>query len=321
MAISKMQYDPAMPHCAMKCMADKINELTEQINICTPDGIRVEGYYQSEAEFNDGPGSGPADPGVGYIVKKDGLNCLFISTGSDWQDCGPIQGEKGDPGPQGDKGETGPQGPQGPAGKDGTMTFEDLTDEQRATLKGEKGDPGEKGPQGPAGNEGQRGPQGPAGPQGVQGPRGLEGPQGPQGPAGPKGNDGVANLLDVYPVGSIYMSVVSTDPGTLFGGTWEQLKDRFLLAAGDTYSAGNEGGEEEVSLTQAQTPKRPDLYYYYDGNGTAIPPDTCFLQNDTWGYGNGTTKGYTNVYGPITDAEAHNNMPPYLAVYMWKRVS
>ena len=39
----------------------------------------------------------------------------------------------------------------------------------------------------------------------------------------------------VYPVGAIYMSVNNTNPGNLFGGTWEQIKDRFLLSAGDTY--------------------------------------------------------------------------------------
>ena len=47
----------------------------------------------------------------------------------------------------------------------------------------------------------------------------------------------------IYPVGSIYMSVNATSPASLFGGTWEQLKDRFLLAAGDTYAAGSTGGE------------------------------------------------------------------------------
>ena len=38
----------------------------------------------------------------------------------------------------------------------------------------------------------------------------------------------------IYPVGSIYMSTNSTNPSTLFGGTWKQIKDRFLLACGDS---------------------------------------------------------------------------------------
>ena len=53
----------------------------------------------------------------------------------------------------------------------------------------------------------------------------------------------VSKIFDsIYPVGSIYMSVNSTSPETLFGGTWVQIKDTFLLSAGDTYTAGNTGG-------------------------------------------------------------------------------
>lgn len=60
-------------------------------------------------------------------------------------------------------------------------------------------------------------------------------------------------LVDsIYPVGSIYMSVNSTSPATLFGGTWSQLKDRFLLGAGDTYSNGATGGVATVTLTTSQ---------------------------------------------------------------------
>lgn len=63
---------------------------------------------------------------------------------------------------------------------------------------------------------------------------------------------GTLSIVDsVYPVGSIYMSVASTSPATLFGGTWAQLKDRFLLGAGDTYEAGNTGGNASVSYTPA----------------------------------------------------------------------
>ena len=57
----------------------------------------------------------------------------------------------------------------------------------------------------------------------------------------------------VYPVGSIYMSVASTSPATLFGGTWTQLKDRFLIGTGDTYSNGATGGAASVSYTPAGT--------------------------------------------------------------------
>ena len=62
-------------------------------------------------------------------------------------------------------------------------------------------------------------------------------------------------LESVYPVGSIYLSINGVNPANLFGfGTWEQIKDRFLLAAGDTYQAGSIGGEAEHTLTELEMP-------------------------------------------------------------------
>ena len=74
--------------------------------------------------------------------------------------------------------------------------------------------------------------------------------------------DQVAQLLNIfYPVGSIYTSTKSTSPATLFGGTWVQIKDTFLLTAGDSYSAGSQGGSATHThttsghtLTVAETP-------------------------------------------------------------------
>lgn len=58
----------------------------------------------------------------------------------------------------------------------------------------------------------------------------------------------------LYPVGSIYMSINSTNPSVFFGGTWEQIEDTFLLCAGDTYLAGSTGGEATHVLTEAELP-------------------------------------------------------------------
>ena len=64
---------------------------------------------------------------------------------------------------------------------------------------------------------------------------------------------GDTKLVDLfYPIGSIYMSVNSTSPATLFGGNWERLKDTFLLASGDIYPAGQTGGQSQVTLNAAQ---------------------------------------------------------------------
>lgn len=57
----------------------------------------------------------------------------------------------------------------------------------------------------------------------------------------------------VYPIGSIYMSVNATSPASLFGGTWEQIQNRFLLAAGSTYTAGTTGGSATHTHTIAHT--------------------------------------------------------------------
>ena len=61
-------------------------------------------------------------------------------------------------------------------------------------------------------------------------------------------------LNTIYPVGSIYVSVNNTNPATLFGGTWTQIKDTFLLSAGTAYTAGKTGGSATVTLSEAQIP-------------------------------------------------------------------
>ena len=131
----------------------------------------------------------------------------------------------------------------------------------------------------------------------------------------------LAFMLNVYPVGSIYLSTVNTNPGTLFGGTWERIQDRFLLGAGSSYSAGSTGGEATHTLTADEMPAHTHPMYVYQSNAT-----------DTWN-GNTGTRMVTNNdvnsgnktfwesqrMGNTGGGLPHNNMPPYLAVYMWKR--
>lgn len=160
----------------------------------------------------------------------------------------------------------------------------------------------------------------------------------------------VLNLL--YPIGSIYMSVNSTNPETLFGGTWEAIEDVFLLGAGATYIAETTGGSaththetKDHVLTVDEMPwhgHQVSLHnnagttgtaYYYDG---ATKTDSTGAQASgiTW---KGTTfnaaqNGRGDQAGgadPVGGGQAHNhgsteaesNMPPYLAVYMWKRTA
>ena len=122
-----------------------------------------------------------------YIVKGE--------TGS----AGPqgLQGEVGPAGPQGEIGPQGPVGPQGPKGADGTMTFEDLTPEQKASLKGDKGDKGDTGAAGPQGEPGPKGDKGDPGPKGDKGDPGETGAQGPQGLQGEPGTNGTTPVKGV----------------------------------------------------------------------------------------------------------------------------
>ena len=64
----------------------------------------------------------------------------------------------------------------------------------------------------------------------------------------------------VYPVGSIYWSSKNTNPGILFGGTWTQIKDKFILAAGDYYSNGATGGAATVTLTVSNMPSHSHTF-------------------------------------------------------------
>lgn len=132
----------------------------------------------------------------------------------------------------------------------------------------------------------------------------------------------VNELLDlVYPIGSIYMSVNSTSPAALFGGTWEQIKDTFLLAAGDTYTAGDTGGEAEHRLTTTELPsnmgKLAPMLYPNDGTTNGIFSIGSQRKDTAWSSGSKYGTAQINVSG---GNQAHNNMPPYLVVYVWKRV-
>lgn len=108
-----------------------------------------------------------------------------------------LQGAIGPEGPQGEVGPQGPMGPQGEKGADGTMTFEDLTPEQKASLKGDKGDKGDTGAAGPQGEPGPKGDKGDPGPQGPKGDTGETGAQGPQGLQGEPGTNGTTPVKGV----------------------------------------------------------------------------------------------------------------------------
>lgn len=117
-----------------------------------------------------------------------------------------------------------------------------------------------------------------------------------------------------YPVGSIYLSVTEVNPAALFGGTWERIGGRFLLGADDTYAAGSTGGEAAHQLTTSEMPSHNHTLDNYNTTGGTTSSMTV-QANDKRGYSGNVNTLYTG------GNNAHNNMPPYLAVFIWKRTA
>ena len=147
------------------------------------------------------------------------------------------------------------------------------------------------------------------------------------------GNDGTPQRVDgvgneLYPVGSIYMSTTNTSPASMFGGTWEQIKDKFLLSAGDTYSAGATGGEAththslDTDTAQARLYIEDSRVAYFEFNQYNATGVRNFVN---YQFAGGTGSAFqgdssfaTKLFGNTSNV---SNMPPYLVVYCWKRIS
>lgn len=166
------------------------------------------------------------------------------------------------------------------------------------------------------------------------------------------GGGGGFDIDKVYPVGAIYMSVDSTDPGTLFGGTWEAIQDKFLLSAGSTYTAGDTGGNATHSHTFSGTSATTSANNGNTGS-TAINtnqmPSHSHSQTvsaysggsgaNTWsgdnksasapstgakGGGQGhthTLNNHTHTLTATGTIDSSSTLPPYLVVYTWKRTA
>lgn len=142
----------------------------------------------------------------------------------------------------------------------------------------------------------------------------------------------MSSIIDtIYPVGSIYMSINSSSPAILFGGTWVQIEDQFLLGCSSSYSAGSTGGSATVTLTESNMPAHAhDIDLVTESNGShthttsgsaaSAGSHTHTISGTAASAGSHThsISGETSSKGSST---AHNNMPPYLAVYIWKRTA
>ena len=150
------------------------------------------------------------------------------------------------------------------------------------------------------------------------------------------------SIIDlIYPIGSIYMSVNDVNPNVLFGGQWEQLKDRFLLGSGDVYIGGATGGSANaVVVKHNHTQNAHNHTASADGKQSFLTAPTGSSWNEVAG-SNISGSGYHYVATQDTSnynvwvAQSANktatnqesgvdgtgkNMPPYLTVYMWKRI-
>ncbi len=183
-------------------------------------------------------------------------------------------------------------------------------------------------------------------------------------------------LTKIYPVGSIYMSVVNTSPQSFLGGIWVAIEDKFLLSKGTIYSAGTTGGSATHTLTTNEMPTHTHTqnnhthtqnshnhtinstegsfsiqpFWYGDSSRRIIKNCSGFVV-DNGDYGSGSTysiedsgtqrqpqkvtvtHAHTAVQATAINqnttatnqnsggGESHNNMPPYLVVYMWKRTA
>lgn len=132
------------------------------------------------------------------------------------------------------------------------------------------------------------------------------------------------DLVDaIYPIGSIYMSVNSTSPSTLFGGTWQKIEDKFLLASGTNYTTGDTGGEATHTLTESELPYIDGTFPHIAHGQNKITGHTVREYSGTVSYEGqaSTTQNNQRYKFSFGSGQAHNNMPPYLVVNIWKRTA
>lgn len=203
-------------------------------------GVTIKGRYDSLSALIAAHPKG--NEGDAYMVGTS----LYAWSGTEWIDCGNIQGPKGDkgdtgpqglrgvPGEKGATGERGATGPQGAKGEKGdAFTYADFTQEQLAALKGPKGDKGDTGLQGATGE---------------RGPQGLQGVQGLQGIQGPKGNDGAAGAAATIKVGTVTTGAAGTAAKVVNSGTTSAAVLDFVIPQGPKGDKGEQGAGSIVAV-------------------------------------------------------------------------
>lgn len=140
------------------------------------------------------------------------------------------------------------------------------------------------------------------------------------------GLGGKALIDRIYPVGSIYISTSSTfNPQNVWGGTWRKTADgRCLIGANSTYPLGSTGGEAEHILGNNEMPSHDhnlsDWAMSWKQNGAKGEVNLAVSATaEAWSDNRGYFKSQTSK--ATGGSQPHNNMQPYLAVYIWERIA
>ena len=143
---------------------------------------------------------------------------------------------------------------------------------------------------------------------------------------------GSINIVDmIYPIGSIYMSVNNMNPENLFGGLWERIgQGRTIVGEGTwtdsnnetkTFSNGATGGEYSHTLTRNEIPKHYHPYTTAPHGWAERDTSASQIISPSSGSSKSVKKNTDYQYTDGDTDKPHNNIQPYLVVYMWKRVS
>ena len=133
-----------------------------------------------------------------------------------------------------------------------------------------------------------------------------------------------------FPIGSIYITVDPKNPAEIFGGEWEQIKDRFLLGAGEVYENGAVGGSADASvISHTHTTVSSGSHNHgaratmlaYKSDGAAFAKGSYYLYAaQKLGELMYDAGSHTHTVNSSGVSGTGKNMPPYLVVYIWKRV-
>lgn len=123
------------------------------------------------------------------------------------------------------------------------------------------------------------------------------------------------NIDEIFPVNSVVIMYSDESPASIYGGTWHRMESRFLWACPSTSTIGLTAGEMTHTLTIDEMPSH---YHYIDNTGLAWFNAQGSGSNQMWFNASGYAQSWSQYAG---GSAAHNNMPPYVNVAIWRRTA